>query len=145
MEVRLSQSLLTGERDIDAGNEGLCFLLSRIFDPTVECRHHEQGGCDHSQCTKIAAILRYVARNFERQEAAMQDTGFPERERHKREHRLLTDGLRSMQAARLCAERDSGVVCDFVTRWANGHVRRCDRPLAEWSRMLRPRRRVAWR
>src|SRR5512145_2424885 len=84
--------LSTGVREIDADIEGLCFLLARIFDPLVECRRRN-GECDHVQCTRIAAILKYVNRGFRRQGELMAAADYPLGAEHQAEHTVLADQL----------------------------------------------------
>jgi hemerythrin-like metal-binding protein len=124
--------LTTGVREIDAYTEGLCFLMERIFDPLVECRRRE-GACDHSHCTRIDAIMKYMARGFDRQNRLMAEAAYPGQIEHRRDHDALVAQLRSMQTAHLCAERDSNVVREVVTAWAVGHNSHCDSPLGKWA------------
>lgn len=130
--------LATGYREIDADTEGLCFLMERIFEPLVECRRC-YGSCDHRQCTRIGAIMKYMTRSFSRQDKLMVQAGYPEDEEHRRDHAALIEQLTAMQAARLCADRDSQVVRDAVRRWSLSHNRQCDRPLGDWAAKLRLR------
>ncbi len=127
-----STNLTTGVREIDSDTEGLCFLMARIFDPLVECRRRF-GACDHSHCTRIEAILKYMGRSFARQEKLMDDADYPASAEHRRDHHALVTQLHAMQAARLCADRDHHVVHEAVTRWAVGHNAQCDLPLGSWA------------
>ncbi len=130
----------TGVREIDADIEGLCFLLARIFDPLVECRRRH-GECDHTQCTRISAILKYMRRGFDRQDDLMEAADYPLSADHRAEHEALVDQLLAMQDAGLCADRDRAVVRDAVSRWLLRHHRSFDRVLANWTvtrRVLTP-------
>lgn len=133
-------NLTTGVREIDADTEGLCFLMERIFDPLVECRRRV-GPCDHTCCTRLGAILKYVTRSFDRQERLMVKGGYPADAEHRRDHDALVEQLRAMQSAHLCADDDRHVVREAVTSWAIGHNSHCDRPLSSWAvtrRVLAP-------
>lgn len=123
----------TGLREIDAANEGLCFLLDRLFtDPMAECRRR-YGKCDHGSCSKISALLTYVGRNFAEQERMMSGDGaYPLHGDHIRDHAHLVSDLKSMQAAHVCADDDGPRVRAFVSRWAAHHIHVCDRPLSTW-------------
>jgi len=141
----LPQVLETGVPAIDAGNEGLRFLLERMFEPGVECRrgHGGRGECDFSSCSRIEAILRYVARNFTRQEEVMAEGGYPEAERHQSDHASLLVHLEVMLRGHVCAEKDAAKVRDFVAHWASEHALRCDHPFGRWAvtrRVLDPKR-----
>lgn len=137
MAKRELQDIGTGLREIDAGNEGLCFLLERIFaDPLTECRRRH-GKCDHNRCTKISALLTYIGRNFADQERIMDDDAYPLFGDHVRDHAHLVSALKSMQVARVCADEDGPRVRAFITRWTARHVHTCDRPLGAWVAKIR--------
>jgi|AGTN01.1.fsa_nt_gi Hemerythrin len=132
--------LATGVREIDADTEALSFLMSRIFDPLVECRRGE-GNCDHCQCTRIDAVLRYVRRSFARQEDLMASAAYPGETAHRVDHAALVEQLKAMQAARVCADHDRILVREAVNRWLAAHHGGYDRPLANWTvtrRILSP-------
>lgn len=132
--------LSTGVREIDADTEGLCFLMARIFDPLVECRRRH-GECDHVQCTRITAILKFIDRGFQRQDGLMAEADYPLAAEHQAEHDALLDQLVAMQDAGLCADRDRQVVREAVSRWLLRHHRVYDRTLANWAvtrRVLSP-------
>lgn len=126
-----TEGMATGIRELDAVNQGLGFLLGRLFEPGVECRRR-YGACDRTACTRIGAILRYMSRNFVEHEAMMAQDGYPQREDHARDHRLLEQRLKAMQAAKVCGDSDRAVVRDFVTKWAACHIQRCDQPVGSW-------------
>jgi hypothetical protein len=125
----------TGVREIDAGNEGLRYLLQRLFEPGVECRRGRggKGDCDFSQCSRIEAIIRYVTRNFARQEQVMAQCGYSNREAHCNDHSLLVDGLKAMQRACLCADRQRDTLCEFIESWMSAHFAHYDWPLGKWA------------
>ncbi|HTH16588.1 MAG TPA: hypothetical protein VL974_08045 [Magnetospirillum sp.] len=132
--------LTTGVREIDADTEGLCFLMSRLFDPLVECRRR-YGECDHRQCTRIGAIAKYLDRSFRRQDDLMMSAGYPMADEHQAEHEALVEQLAAMQQACVCADRDRAVVDNAVTLWLLRHHRGFDRLLANWAvtrRVLSP-------
>ena len=122
----------TGVRAIDVSHEGLGFLLGRIFEPGVECRRQD-GGCDHSSCCKIAALLHYLGRNFAEEEALMAEHSYKHLGEHRREHALLVEELRAMQAARTCGERDHAHVRHSIDKWAVHHYAGCDQTLGRWA------------
>ncbi len=122
----------TGVPEIDAGHEGLSFLLGRLFDAGVECRRRD-GGCDHTDCRKIGALATYLGRNFAAEEALMERGSYPPGDEHCRDHLRLIEELREMQAARMCGERDRAIVRHSVDRWAARHHHGADHPLARWA------------
>jgi len=122
----------TGVPDIDAGHEGLAFLLGRIFDPGVEC-HRRNGCCDHCHCRKVSAILAFVGRGFATESDLMDRGGYPYQDAHCDEHRKLEDELKALLAAHVCGERDRVVVRQLIDRWAVHHLNACDLPLGRWA------------
>ncbi|TAN75441.1 MAG: hypothetical protein EPN20_02460 [Magnetospirillum sp.] len=140
----LSQGLETGVPAIDAANDGLRFLLERVFEPGVECRRGPsgKGECDHSRCSRIEAILRYIGRNFASQERVMAESSYPEAARHGDDHASLLDRLTVMLQAQVCADRESRKVHDLIAHWMIEHAKRCDTPFGRWAvtrRVLGPR------
>lgn len=131
----LAQGLETGVAAIDAANDGLRFLLERMFQPGVECRKGDQGKgeCDYQHCSRIAAIIRYVGRNFSSQERVMTDSAYPEAGRHCDDHARLVDSLTIMLKAKICADRDSGKVHDMVAHWMIDHAKGCDATFGRWA------------
>lgn len=141
----LTQGLETGVSAIDEANDGLRFLLERVFQPGVECRRGPtgKGECDYSCCSRIEAIIRYVQRNFASQERVMAEANYPEASRHGDDHASLLDRLTVMLKGQVCADRDSLKVHDLIAHWMNDHAKRCDAPFGRWAvtrRVLGPRR-----
>jgi hypothetical protein len=140
----LAQGLETGVPAIDEATDGLRFLLEHVFQPGVECRRGPdgKGACDRQRCVRIAAIIRYVGRNFASQERVMTDSFYPEAGRHGDDHASLLSRLTVMLQAQVCADRDSRKVHDFVSQWMTDHSKRCDTPFGRWAvtrRVLGPR------
>jgi hemerythrin len=126
----------TGVPAVDRVNDGLRFLLERVFEPGVECRRglHGSGHCDFDRCSRLDAILRFVSRNFAHQDQVMAEAGYPERQGHGDDHAALIDHLSVMMRAKVCAERDSAKVQAYLVHWLMDHARRCDHPLGDWLR-----------
>lgn len=146
----LAQGFETGVPAIDAGNDGLRFLLERVFEPGVECRrgHAGQGACDFSACSRIQAIIRYVGRNFAHQERVMTEAAYPDAIRHSGDHALLLDHLTVMLKAQVCADSDGRKVHDLIAHWVVEHAERHDHPFGRWAvtrRVLEPKRAFAHR
>lgn len=134
-----SHTQATGLREIDADTEGLRWLMSRLFDPMVECRRRF-GSCDRTRCTRLTALKSYVGRSFSRQEKLMASVAYPHADHHGRDHWKLMDLLTHMYEANVCADRDRSVVQAVVGRWLDDHGRHCDTTLAHWARS--PNRRM---
>lgn len=139
-----AQGLETGVPAIDAGNDGLRYLLGRVFEPGVECRRGQgDGQCDRKHCIRLQAIIRYMDRNFAHQERVMAEADYPEADRHCGDHARLVDKLHIMVRGQVCADRDGQKVRDFISHWAVEHAKRCDHPFGKWAvtrRVLDPKR-----
>lgn len=122
----------TGVREIDSANEGLCFLLGRVFEPLVECRRRD-GHCDRRACTRIAALMAFTRRNFAAQEDMMRAIGFPHADAHAGDHRRLLDDLEGMYRGNVCADDDRARVRELMLRWTAAHVAEEDRALGDWA------------
>lgn len=121
----------TGVRTIDAGNEGLNFLLEHIFSHQTECRRRS-GACDHCDCTRIGAIMRFLDRGFAQQARLMTLWNYTSQGEHRRDHDALLAMLRGFQLQKVCADLDRGMVRSAIWRWQARHVEEYDRPLALW-------------
>jgi hypothetical protein len=135
----------TGVRELDAGNEGLCYLLERLFEPGVECRRGPSGAgvCAYQNCTRIEAIIRYVRGNFAKHELVMAASSYPGHDAHRADHSALVAELTAMRCGGVCADRNGDAVRDFVARWALEHFQQWDRPFGKWAvtrRVLEPTR-----
>lgn len=126
----------TGVRRIDAANEGLCFLIGRMFEPLVECRRRT-GHCDRRACTKIAALVAFTRRNFAAQEELMRAISFPHADEHARDHQRLLDDLEILYRSNVCADIERARVREVLLRWIAAHVTAEDSTLGDWARTRR--------
>jgi len=122
----------TGVREIDAGHEGLAFLMARIFEPGVECGR-KSGACGEHSCNKLSALLTFLRHNFAAESDLMERGGYPNRDAHCDDHVKVVEDLKALQASRVCAERDRVLVRQVVDRWALRHFQACDHPLGRWA------------
>lgn len=121
-------SVDTGVKAIDASRECLSFVLGRLFHPQVICAR--PGGA----CSRIEDTVRFLARNLEREEHLMTETGYPGFAAHKRQHRKLLENLDGMKRRLVCGEYDNALVADFLSEWTNDHTIAFDKPFGDFLR-----------
>jgi len=116
-------------RFIDANKECLEFLTRQYFDPAVIC-HNE-----NSSCPRIEDTLRFIERNFEREEFLIRASGYKALDEHKNDHKVLIKSLQRIQKKFKCSEYDNSIVVDEITKWLTRHTAEFDHDFIEfWNR-----------
>ncbi len=123
-----SSRMNTGVKSIDASRECLSFVLGRLFHPQVICAR--PGGI----CSRIEDTARFLARNLEREEHLMTETGYPGFAAHKREHKKFLGNLDRMKHRLVCGGYDNTLVADFLSEWTNDHAAAFDKPFGDFLR-----------
>jgi len=117
-----------GARALKSTMESLSFLTRQYFEPRVICAN--PGGT----CDRIVDTIRFLERNFEREEKMMDRIDYPERVRHKMEHDALLQKLIRMQHAFVCGGYDNAILLTLIDRWQMSHIRAYDEPLGKYLR-----------
>ncbi|MBW7851663.1 MAG: hypothetical protein H3C38_14310 [Rhodospirillales bacterium] len=125
--------LASGVRSIDAGAEGLFFLLNNLFQPGVEC-HQGTSACRDLGCGKIAAIRRYLVRRFAEEERMMRASGYPDARQHADDHAHMLTRLEALLAAHKCGQCDEAEIRQFVAAWSLDHIFARDKQYGTWAR-----------
>ena len=112
----------TGVRSIDVGHECLMFLIERFYHPSVIC--HEGGG---TSCGRIEQTIRFVRRQFEREEDLMRLSGFDDLHAHVSEHQELLARLDALYRQLEGSRYDNESVGATLRDWCRDHVERFDR------------------
>lgn len=107
-------------RFIDANKECLEFLTRHYFDPAVIC-HNE-----NSSCPRIEDTLRFIERNFEREEFLIRASGYKAFDEHKNDHKVLIKSLQRIQKKFKCSEYDNSLVVDEIMKWLARHTAEFD-------------------
>lgn len=118
----------TGVSSLDESRQCLQFVLDRLFHPQVICA--DQGGV----CARIKDTIRLLARNLEREERLMLESGYSGFAVHKREHEKLLIKLANMEHTLICGDYDNRQVSEFLTDWMNHHVAAFDKPFGDFLR-----------
>jgi hemerythrin len=105
--------------------ESLSYLTTKFFEPRVICAN--PGGT----CNRIADTIRFLRRNFEREERMMDVVACPEAVRHRKEHKELLRRLTRMRRTLVCSGYDNAVLFDLITDWQKNHIPRFDEPLGK--------------
>jgi hemerythrin len=113
-------------RFIDANKECLEFLARHYFDPAVAC--HDQ----NSSCPRIEDTLRFIERNFEREEFLIRASGYKAFDEHKKDHEVLTKALKRIQKKFKCNEYDNAIVIDEIKKWISRHTAEFDHDFIQY-------------
>ena len=101
-------------------------LLNDLVDAL---RDHGEAGRKAAILECLDALLDHTREHFAREEAAMEDAGFPAYAVHKAEHDRVLDELKAEARAfqaRGDAARLSAYVCDTVPAWFVEHIQSMD-------------------
>lgn len=122
-KIAWTDDLETGVKQIDAHNQSLLFIIEELFASDMPCEMRSR------MCHKIEDTIVYLSRNLLREEALMAGCGYPDLDRHKREHRTLLDELLRLQGALECGRYDNAKMYDLLSSWALAHIEIWDKEL----------------
>ena len=117
-----------GENELRSAMESLSYLTAKFFESRVICAN--PGGT----CNRITDTIRFLRRNFEREERMMDVVDCPEAVSHKKEHKDLLRRLTRMQRTLVCSGYDNAMLFDLITDWQKNHIPRFDEPLGKHLR-----------
>lgn len=113
----------SGMRSIDVGHECLMFLIERFFGPEVVCPEGKTGPCQ-----RLWETIRFMSRQFDREEHLMRLAGYPDLLEHAAEHQELLARLRALLETLDCNHYDNDAVAGTLRDWCHEHVEEFDRP-----------------
>lgn len=126
--------LLTGVDDIDGQHRELFARINALLEASRSRRSREE-------VVRLLEFLGgYVVDHFAVEDRLMLESGYPQLESHRAEHRQF---MRELEVLRheLKSEGPSGLfvirVGNRVTEWLRSHIYRTDRLLGEWLRRHR--------
>lgn len=120
--------ICVGDSELRSTMECLSYLTAKFFESQVTCAH--PGGA----CSRIGDTIRFLERNFEREERTMIVVGYPEAVRHAKQHQDLLRRLTKMKHALVCSGYDNTMLFELITDWQKSHIPRFDEPLARYLR-----------
>lgn len=117
-----------GENELRSAMESLSYLTTKFFESRVICA--SPGGT----CNRIVDTIRFLKRNFEREERIMDLVDYSESVLHKQEHKNLLRRLTIMRRTLVCSGYDNAMLFDLITDWQKNHIPRFDEPLGKYLR-----------
>ncbi|MGB5735913.1 MAG: hemerythrin family protein [Thiohalocapsa sp.] len=132
MSINWENTLATGIERIDAEHRVFVALISDL----------DQADAEGAPRERMERILRevqaYALFHFTREENLMLDQGYPDYERHRREHQNLlahfTGVLHEYREGRVLVQH----IVELTYQWFAGHATEADQRLAEYLRGATP-------
>lgn len=118
-----TDALLLGYPEMDVEHREFVELVGRLqSSPDEELGRH------------LTAFEAHARRHFGTEDAWMEDTGFPPRDCHQKEHAAVLQSLEEVQALHTAFGRCDVVrsFADELARWFPGHADYLDSALAAW-------------
>ncbi|MDR3441128.1 bacteriohemerythrin [Telmatospirillum sp.] len=120
--VQWSEDLTVGVASVDADHRKLFSLVNYLYDSMV-------AGKDAPVVDEfIDSLLVYTRQHFEREEAFFEETGYPDRLAHQKEHETLivqiTDVRNSFKSG--ATPKKTLEMIGFLNKWLIEHVRKSD-------------------
>lgn len=113
--------LTVGLKRYDQEHQHLGELINQIHQAALERR-------DRNLCFALLDRFQQQARNhFDSEEAALQETGYPELTGHSEEHTRLLSTLRDMQQRYQAGGQSALILVDFLRTWLVQHIKVSDR------------------
>lgn len=117
-----SDEYLTGIESIDADHQVLFRLVNELHEKM-------DAGLDEAIVGgALDALIDYVDVHFRREERLMQDSNYPDRVAHARQHRDLSRTVHSLKVLfdDNPHELESECIMDFLCDWLNDHILETD-------------------
>ncbi len=131
MEIKWTPSLKVGHEEIDSQHVELFSLFDRFVDGCANARGKE------SVIELYQSLKAYMEQHFRDEEALMAKSGYPELEKHKREHQKYQRQVLELGSA---ISRDGVTLMDLVqtnkllVNWLVNHVQDVDQKFGEYLR-----------
>lgn len=123
-----------GPRLIDANKECLHFLTKQFFDPAVICMEGE------TSCPRLNETLRFIERNFEREEYLIRASGYEAFDEHRKDHQSLILTIKKIKEKYGCSEYDNSLVVSEINEWLTRHTTEFDHDLIQyWATLQGPK------
>lgn len=111
---------------IDQSRESLLFILERYFHPETVCSN------PGTSCRRIEDTIRFLTRNFAREELRMMETGYSRLAFHQRDHEAILRTLETMRQELACSDYDNNTFAGFLLQWATRHADEYDQPFCQF-------------
>jgi hemerythrin-like metal-binding protein len=120
--VQWSEDLTVGVAVVDADHRKLFDLVNYLYDSMVA------GKSKPEIEDFINSLIIYTKQHFSREEAFFEETGYPDRAAHKREHdELLAQILHARDDFKTGTPAKASLeMIGFVNKWMIGHIKSSD-------------------
>ncbi len=117
-----SDEFSIGVADIDRDHQRLLGLLNDLYDAVEAGAGHEVLG------VVLDGLILYVSYHFAREEDLFAETNYPGHEKHRLQHRALTDAVKEIHADFMAGAAESlpGEVLEFLKAWFYKHIMESD-------------------
>ncbi len=119
--IKWDESCRVGVQEFDAAHQRLFGIGNRLI------RAVAQDGGSAPVAEVLEDLIDFAEEHFEREEELMEQTDYPGRELHKREHRRLMNDLRLFKSQWIGGDIDGSEVSTFVIEWIVKHTKDTDR------------------
>ena len=124
--IAWSDDFITGHSDVDSDHRKLLALFNE-FSIRVSAR---QG--DIAVHDMLEELKDYTLYHFSREERLMQESSYPEYERHKKMHDTFTRQVDDVGYHLAAGSDISAFLLSFLAKWLSGHILSADRKLVNF-------------
>jgi hemerythrin-like metal-binding protein len=126
--IAWSEDLRVGIPELDDQHRQLVELAARFASAA-------RGGQGRRMSGEILASLEsYAATHFAAEEAFMERCGYPQLERHRRQHGQLIAKLTELRQRHQAGQRITGRVAELLRYWVHHHIAAVDRDIGDHAR-----------
>lgn len=126
--VAWDESYSVGNALLDSDHHILINLLNQLYDAI------DTGQSRDVVASVVNVLTEYVEHHFQREEAILNQVGFPECESHFAEHRILEGRFQEMRARWISGNRQvlDEEVLEFLKNWLTNHILVSDKVYRPW-------------
>jgi hemerythrin-like metal-binding protein len=127
-----TEAMAVGDAVLDSDHRIIINLLNQLHDAMETGQSRDVLG------SVVKVLAEYTEHHFAREEAVMTAAGYPESDRHCREHKALADKVRDIHDRYLAGERtalDDSVV-RLLRKWLTDHIQVTDKSYRPWVEKL---------
>lgn len=119
-----TDALAVGIDAIDRDHKVLVDQINMLSDAV------ESGANSTMTASVINVLIDYTVYHFDRERRMMEATGFPDADRHLKEHDLMVAKVKAMHQTFSHGSRDAEDMFKFLKVWLTQHILKSDRALA---------------
>ena len=126
--IAWSEDLTVGVAAVDADHRKLFSLANYLYDSMIM-------GKDKPVIDEfIESLIVYAKQHFDREEAYFEETAYPERDAHKKEHEDLIVQIREAHEKYKSGASSAQLleIIGFINKWMIDHIRKSDQRYAPY-------------